>query len=78
MNHPLIDRLLRLRAQYEARGDRSLVREIDVKLRMEGYRPDASPAVLERVEERLEAQVKPRRGRPPIRRDLPPVPPEAA
>lgn len=72
----LIDRYLRARNVAEKNNDRGLVREIEFHLRRYGWKPDGDNA--EHVEQRLEEQVRPRRGRPPVRRDLPPVPPDAA
>lgn len=64
----MIARYLHLRARAVANNDRGLVREIDFGLARIGYRPDAEDNAV--AESNAEAQVKPRRGRPPLRRDI--------
>lgn len=66
----MVSRILALRAKFERAGDRSMVRECDLKLRRIGYRPNATAAETVLVEERAEAEARPRRGRPPTRRDV--------
>lgn len=67
IDQTIIDRCLHLRARAVANNDPGIVREIDSYLARKGYRPDGDNTV---AEARIEAEVKPRRGRPPIRRDI--------
>lgn len=64
----LIGRYLHARDRAAANGDANLVRECDTQLARYGWRPEATPVEVARAEEKAEAAVVPRRGRPPGRR----------
>lgn len=68
MADSLIDRYRHRRAQAVRIGDKAVVAEIDLHLRR--YGATVEPSVAEpAAEATAEAEVKPRRGRPPIHRD---------
>lgn len=68
-NDSMIGRYLAARAKAVKAGDNSLVRECDLHLDRYGYRPAADAAEEAAAGDRAEAEAKPRRGRPPARRD---------
>lgn len=75
MPNDLIGRYVHARERAEKVGDRSVVRECDFHLnRLDPTgrirAGTASAAMVDRAEEAAEAEVRPRRGRPPIRRDV--------